>query len=430
MKKYIFSLIIPLLLTACSDNLGQTEPVTDEIIADIPTMTAPLLINEEDTYSKITEETAASSTHEEDIYSETTEETAASSTPEEDIYSETTEETADPSIPETDISSEKARFGVVKTSNYFDEFYAYDHRYLIRSQKELDLFHEYMKEKVITEAVDFENYSVAVIPIQSGSGSYKYYCNGADIGDGTLSLSYGCENIDESMELTCDLAMYYPYGIIPNSMLASESYEGWISPSEADITVYTMQDIRCEKEYSPEDITAAAEIFGKYGAGQVTCVFSCRTDEKPTLMVSGYLSDTNSAKALLNDMTALGFQVYSFDTTVPPRKFRNDTPDILLSLSSDTGASASISADWFTSESFEISQYEDFIAFAENFGGETTDCLTEDPQSEYFQPMYSREWRFYPETTDEITDMINEFLTLPDRTGFYNAHITFSYYAD
>lgn len=391
MKKYIFSLIIPLLLlTGCSDNVGQTEPVTDEIIADILTQTDVKTITGEKTHSEMT------------------------------VLSSDTE----------DIPTEKAHFGVVKTSNYFDDFYAYDHRYLIQSEDELDLFHKYMKENVITEDVDFEKYSVAVIPIQSGSGSYKYYCNGADIGDGTLSLNYGHEDIDDGMAITDDMAMYYPYGIIPDSMLTSESYEGWISPSQADITVYTMQDIRCEKEYSPEDIAAAAEIFGKYGAGRVTCVFSCRTDEKPTLSVSGYLSDADSAETLLNDMTALGFQVYSFDTTVPPRKFRNDTPDILLSLSSDTGASASISADWFTSESFEVSQYEDFIAFAENFGGETTDCLTEDPQSEYFQPMYSREWRFYPETTDEITDMINEFLTLPDRTGFYNAHITFSYSAE
>ena len=136
------------------------------------------------------------------------------------------------------------------------------------------------------------------------------------------------------------------------------------------------------------------------------------------------------SSALSADMTALGFDVYHFENTVPQNNYRSDAPDKPLSLSRDIDASASISVDWFTADSFDMTQYKDFISFAESFGGETVDCYYDDPDSESFEPMYHREWRFSPESTDEITEMINKFLTLPYRTSYHNAHITFVFTAN
>ena len=396
MKKLLSALLAALILTACgTENTVITEQTN---ISEI--------ISEKSVSSVLT--TSAPSE-----FAETTVKTDKTTGTEKERESEKS------ALTTVGVSADEPILGVIKTSNYFDEFYAYDHSYLIRSQRELDIFHEYMQENVFDQPVDFSTYSIAVEPLQSGSGSYKYECYSVDISENSIELSYGYDNVKEGDAVTCDIAMYYPYAFIPNELLTGEDYGRWTAPSEAEISIYKMFYVNGTADYDPVYFDSIKKLGEKFGAGYLSCSvrFNIESDQ-PELYVQMELSEEGSAEQVLNELKDTGFNAGAFPNTVYPDLFRKDTPDEPLSLSRSCNIQ-------IYSDCADVDDYDEMTDFFEAFEGETYDYYIRDEEEKDYNTMYYRLWHYNAESVDEISDIVKKLSAFPYEASSFKGSVTF-----
>ncbi|MBQ8825859.1 MAG: hypothetical protein IJ007_02065 [Oscillospiraceae bacterium] len=396
MKKLLSALIVTLLLTACgTENAGITEK---NDISEV--------ISEKSVSSVLTTSAASE-------FAETTVKTDKTTGAEKEKASEKS------ALTTVGVSADEPILGVIKTSNYFDEFYAYDHSYLIRSQEELDLFHEYMQENVFNQPVDFSTYSIAVEPLQSGSGSYKYECYSVDISENSIELSYGYDNVNDGDAVTCDMAMYYPYALIPNELLTGDDYGRWTAPSQAEINIYKMFYVNGTADYDPVYFDSIKKLGEKLGTGYLT--FSVRFNIEsnlPELYVQMELSEKDSAEQVLNELKTAGFDAGIFPNTVYPNLFRKDTPDEPLSLS------RSCNIQIYT-DCADVDDYDKMVEFFEAFDGETYDYYIRDEEEKDINTMYYRRWHYDANSVDEISEAVEKLSALPYEAASFNGSVTF-----
>ena len=381
MKKFISALLIPLFLTACS--AGGTAVTERTDISAVPKDSSVTFVQtsaETDETTILTDKITV------------------------------TEKTA--------LSDDEPILGVIKTSNYFDDFYAYDHSYLIRSQEELDIFHEYMQETVFNQSVDFNMYSIAVEPLQSGSGSYKYECYDVDISENSIELSYGYNNVKDGDEVTCDMAMYYPYALIPNELLAGDDYGRWTAPSKAEINIYKMYYVNGTADYDHVYLKSIKNLGEIFGTGSLTFSVRFNNDIAHELYVQMELSDESNAEQVLSELKEAGFDAGIFTVTVYPSVFRKDTPNDPLTLSQ------SCNIQIYT-DCADADDYDEMVGYFEAFKGETYDYYIREEEEKDFNTMYYRQWNYNAASVDEISDIVKKLSELPYETDSFNGSVTF-----
>lgn len=183
--------------------------------------------------------------------------------------------------------------GVIKTSAYSEAFYSVNQNYMITDNAELDRFLLYMDDDSLRYALEqslgenfLENGTLFITPVQESSGGYRYSIKKAALEDDTLVLLYNSEG-DEVM--TCDMAMYYPYALVPNSLVEGKGCHGWIKPSSYTPLVYECTTVTAKYNYTDKtDLAAIRRAAEKYcsvgctainlknGTGTVTCTFQVR----------------------------------------------------------------------------------------------------------------------------------------------------------
>ncbi|MBR4096657.1 MAG: hypothetical protein IKK42_05055 [Oscillospiraceae bacterium] len=263
----------------------------------------------------------------------------------------------------TEVVSE-IETGVIFTRNYINDYTSYCHSYLIPSQYELKIFQEYMREPVFRNDIDFDKYCIAVVPIQSGSGSYEYVCDGVTIDGNSLDLSYYME--DPPPFCDCAMAMYYPYALIPKEMLTEESYEGWVIPSEADTGKYYMSYLRGDCVYSRETVDMAIEICRKYNAFNISGkIMDYPIDEEQQFMLNASSNNIDDITAMQTELEAIGFyEINAREVQVTEGMYIAEPPSFPL-------AFEEVSCLDMLIETESREDEQEAMEYLQSFGGET-----------------------------------------------------------
>lgn len=214
--------------------------------------------------------------------------------------------------------------GVIKTSAYNDDFYSIDQNYMITDKAEYEKFFSYANDvglgKYFEESfgADFlQDNTLFIVPIQSGSGGYRYSIKKAAIEDDTLVLLWNSEG-DEFM--TCDMAMYYPYALVPNSLIDGKSCQGWVKPSTYTPVVYKCTTVTAQYTYTDKtDLAAIRKTAEKYcSVGSVS--INIRNDKRTVTCTFQTQSSNNLVQAL--GKTGAD-KITEYSHTVSPYKYES-----------------------------------------------------------------------------------------------------------
>ena len=305
--------------------------------------------------------------------------------------------------------------GVVKTSAYSDEFYAVYDRYIIDSNEELTKFLGYMNDEGLAASLSSEisktplsEYTLFTYPIQEGSGGYRCTVTKALVENDTFTLSSQSEG-DEIM--TCDMAMYYPYALVPKPQLENVRCDNWTKPSEKVVTVYKSYHVRGKfpvSATSPKTIRQLAQKFNaEYG--------SISLSKEQEIIFDFEFMDSKKAQAFSEETEKIAdCNVTLADRTVTPQQFKKFTGNkTQLTPSSPT-------AEVFFMVS-DVKNYSPLASFCKTkLKGEVIDeCVREDT----LDNMYSIKVRLETTNEDEILQLYKTLNSPPYKTDDLNVSI-------
>ena len=311
------------------------------------------------------------------------------------------EVTADEPIIQNGITAD-----VIKTSAYFDEFYSVSNRYMITDQNELEIFAGYMHDGSLINVFNnsLEENTLFIVPIQESSGGYRYSIKKAAIEEDTLSLLWHSEG-DEFM--TDDMAMYYPYALVPKELLKGKSCTDWVVPDSYQPTIYKTNTVSAEFGLDSISPAALRQTAEKYNAAQGTISLYAGM-EKRKLICSFEVMDSENAKILTDELNSLGAAKASFyERTIQPSEYERYTGHSCGLSITDMGVNV------FT----RITDMKNYNAAANYFRNILNGKVTDEYISEYeFDNLYSLSVSMKNIADDNISALINSLEAVPYNT--------------
>lgn len=213
---------------------------------------------------------------------------------------------------------------VIQTSAYNEAFYSVGQNYMITDNAELEQFLLYMNDESLRYALEqslgenfLEDSTLFITPVQRSSGGYRYSIKKAAIEDDTLVLLWNSEG-DEVM--TCDMAMYYPYALVPNSLIEGKSCQGWVKPSIHTPVVYKCTTVTAQYTYTDKtDLATIRKTAEKYcSVGSVS--INIRNDKRTVTCTF----QTQSSNDLVQALAKTGAdKITEYSHTVSPYKYES-----------------------------------------------------------------------------------------------------------
>lgn len=122
---------------------------------------------------------------------------------------------------------------------YPDDYGKKQLNYIIQSEKELEIFSEYIGNDMsrLVDSIDFSQNMLLVQGLQYDSSSVRYIVNGVVATKEEMYIDYDTESPEQ---LTEDVNAIYVYAVISNDILKKDSYLGWFAPSEIAIEMESL----------------------------------------------------------------------------------------------------------------------------------------------------------------------------------------------
>lgn len=302
--------------------------------------------------------------------------------------------------------------GVLKTSAYNDGFYSVSDRYIIEDDKNLETFAGYMKDnglgsalKELTEKYPLTDYTLFIVPIESGSGGYRYTITTATVENDTFKLVSHSEG-DEVM--TCDMAMYYPYALVPKAQLKNVPCTDWVRPVDKNVVVYKATTVK--GEYDLESLPELRKLAEKHHAenGAISI------DKNQRVLLTLTFKEVKNANDFITEPVNKGSKVSSFTNVVAPSVYKEYTGTKATLVT--TNATADIYA--------QVANGTDYIAlenYYQKLAGEIIDQYI--PESPEHPMLYSLRTRINLTGDAEALNLYNTLSTPPCATEELNVSV-------